>query len=61
MNKQDLATAPVAIGAIAWPNIHQFVEWVAAEAQLILPILGAFWLMVQIAAKIHSTWIKPKK
>ncbi|KZM47501.1 hypothetical protein OA90_25555 [Labrenzia sp. OB1] len=61
MNKQDLVTVPVAAGAIAWPNIHGVVEFAAREAQLMLPLLGALWLVVQIVAKIHSTWIKPRR
>jgi hypothetical protein len=58
MNKQDMITAPVAVGAVAWSQIHKVVEWIATEAQLILPILGAFWLVIQIAAKIYNTWVK---
>ncbi|MEQ8782502.1 MAG: hypothetical protein RIE06_22785 [Roseibium album] len=61
MNKQDMITAPVAITALTWSQTHRIFEWVAAEAQLVLPILGAIWLIVQILAKIHTTWIKPKK
>jgi len=59
MNKQDMITAPVAVGAVAWPQVHKLVEWIAAEAQMILPILGAIWLVVQIAAKVYRTWINP--
>jgi len=55
-----MVTAPVAVGAIAWPQVHKLVEWLAAEAQMLLPVLGAIWLVVQIAAKIHSTWLKRK-
>ncbi|MBG6145080.1 hypothetical protein IWQ51_003218 [Labrenzia sp. EL_142] len=60
MNKQDMITAPVAVGAVTWSQTHKVFEWIAAEAQLILPVLGAIWLLVQIIAKIHNTWIKPK-
>jgi len=60
LTKQDMVTAPVAVGAIAWPQVHKLVEWLAAEAQMLLPVLGAIWLVVQIAAKIHSTWLKRK-
>lgn len=58
MNKQDMVTAPVAISAIAWPQVHKILEWLAAEAQLILPILGAVWLVIQIVAKIYNTWLR---
>ncbi|CTQ53094.1 hypothetical protein LP7551_01615 [Roseibium album] len=58
MNKQDMITAPVAVGAVAWSQVHKVVEWIAIEAQLILPILGAFWLVIQIVAKIYNTWVK---
>ena len=58
MNKQDMMTAPVAAGAIAWPQIHKQLEWLAAEAQLFLPILGALWLVIQIIAKVYNTWWK---
>ncbi|MCX2721849.1 hypothetical protein [Roseibium salinum] len=61
MNKQDIVTAPVALGAIAWPQVHKIVEWIAAEAQLVLPILGTLWLLVQIAAKVYTTWIKGRR
>lgn len=60
MTKQDVATIPVAGIAIAWPRVHDFIQWVAGEAQLLLPILGATWLVVQIAAKVYSTWCKKK-
>ncbi|MBN9671685.1 hypothetical protein [Roseibium aggregatum] len=60
MTKQDMITAPVAVGALAWPRIHNWIEWLATEAQLVLPVLGAVWLLVQIAAKIHSTWFKER-
>lgn len=60
MNKQDMVTAPVAVGAIAWPQVHEFVALIAAEAELVLPVLGAIWLTVQILAKIHNTWLKSK-
>ena len=58
MTKQDAITAPVAIGALAWPQMYETFEWIALEAQLILPVLGAIWLLVQIIAKIYSTWLK---
>ncbi|MBO6511858.1 MAG: hypothetical protein JJ979_25810 [Roseibium sp.] len=58
MNKQDMITAPVAIGALTWGQLHRHIEWLSAEAQLVLPILGAIWLVIQIAAKVHNTWVK---
>ena len=58
MNKQDVITVPVAIGAITWAQIHKYLEWASGEAQLLLPLLGGLWLIVQIAAKIYNTWIK---
>lgn len=61
LTKQDGVTAPVALCALAWPRIHETFEWIALEAQLILPVLGAIWLIVQIIAKIYSTWLKPKR
>lgn len=61
MNKQDMVTAPVALGAIAWPQVHRIIEWIAAETQLVLPILGTLWLIVQIAAKVYTTWIKGRR
>lgn len=58
MNLQDKATVPTAAGAVAWPWIHEYLEILAHEAQLILPVLGMIWLSVQIAAKIYQVWIK---
>ena len=58
MNKQDMITAPVAVGAIVWPQLHSQIEWIAAEAQMLLPILGAVWLIIQIVAKIYQTWFR---
>ncbi len=54
-----MITAPVALTALSWSQVHKVVEWIAGEAQLVLPVLGAIWLIVQILAKIHSTWFKP--
>jgi len=60
LNKQDMVTAPVAVGAIAWPQVHTYIESIAAEAQLVLPLLGVIWLVVQILAKIYNTWLKQR-
>ena len=56
MNRQDLATAPLAVGALAYPVIHDWIEFPSQEAQLWLPILGASWLIIQMVAKIKITW-----
>lgn len=58
MTKQDIATIPVASAAVAWPALQDWLHWIAGEAQVILPLLGATWLVVQILAKIYSTWFK---
>lgn len=58
MTKQEIATAPVAAAAIFWPKLHEWIAWMASEAQLLLPILGATWLLVQIISKVYSTWWK---
>ena len=60
MTKQDIVTAPVAVGALAWPRMHQAIEWFANEAQIALPVLGAIWLLVQIISKIYLTWFSRK-
>ncbi|GHB34190.1 hypothetical protein GCM10007094_24100 [Pseudovibrio japonicus] len=58
MNIQDKVTVPVAAGALAWPSLHDKIEWLAQESQTILPILGTVWITVQIFAKIYQVWIK---
>jgi hypothetical protein len=61
MNKQDIITAPVAVGALAWTQLHKHLEWIAAEAQLILPILGALWLVIQIVSKVYNMWANTER
>ncbi len=58
MNVQDKMTIPVAAGALAWPSLHDQIEWLAQEAQIVLPILGTVWITVQIIAKIYQVWFK---
>lgn len=58
MTRQDIATAPIAGVAITYPWIHNWIEFAASEAKLLLPILGAIWLVVQIVAKVKNTWFK---
>lgn len=61
MTKTEAATLPIAAGALAYPTVHAWIEWLSGEAKIVLPILGATWLLVQIMSKIYVTWMKGRR
>lgn len=49
------ATAGAAVASPFWlPSLQTFSE----IASIMLPILGALWLLVQIGAKLYEVWKK---
>lgn len=50
----DLATNTIAIASIIIPFWLPGIAQISADAAIALPILGALWLILQIALKIHA-------
>lgn len=58
MTSGEVVTDTGAVAAIMSPWWLPAVHQVSDVAALALPILGAVWLVVQIAIKIHTTYWK---
>lgn len=58
---QDRATDALAAGAVLSPFVLPGLYEISEVAADWLPILGAAWLLVQIVAKIKTTFLDSKK
>lgn len=58
MTNGEVVTDTGAVAAIVSPWWLPAVHQLSDVAALALPILGAVWLIVQIAIKIHTTYWK---
>jgi hypothetical protein len=56
MTHGEIVTDTGAVAAIVSPWWLPAVHQISDVAALALPILGAVWLIVQIAIKIHTTY-----
>lgn len=54
----EIVTDTGAVAAVISPWWLPVVHQVSDVAALTLPILGALWLIVQIAIKVHTTYWK---
>ncbi len=60
MTSGEVVTDTGALAALVSPWWLPALQEVSRDAALILPVLGALWLAVQIAIKIHQTYWKRK-
>jgi len=54
MTHNEIITDAGAVAAVASPVLLPWLHEVSEFAALVLPILGAVWLLIQIGMKIHA-------